>query len=443
MTRPGASRWLMPLFAVAAIVVCLFSFAQRARAGSSGSQGRAAVPQAVPSNAARIVPAAAASTQPSASASAVPDKPETPAAPTDAPPLAEAGAAGTSAEKSEKPAHEEPDFTSIPTGAGLPVVVDIAVAVNEVQSFDDVKGEFEATTDLRLRWLDPRLRYRATGIASKYTEYRGKAAEERLAKLWVPNVDVSNRVETTGYVGHRLRVFADGQVETMVRTAGRYKTDINVQNFPFDTQGLKQTMIVRDQTTDEVVLHFDKDDEEFSRAASAVQLESWKIGDVDLDSDLASGWNGDRYSRVTASLIVTRYPSTGLTTIFIPLLASLLIPLLAIWMNRTTPEGFEVEAFELANVGIGGLFSVIALSYAVSSAYGSIAGSDNTVTRLFALNYATLAISLGIVVMLFRCNLVLRHFGPYVHEQVFKFVLWALPLLTLGTSLAFVLIAAC
>ena len=112
-------------------------------------------------------------------------------------------------------------------------------------------------------------------------------------------------------------------------------------------------------------------------------------------------------------------------------------------MNRTTPEGFEVEAFELANVGIGGLFSVIALSYAVSSAYGSIAGSDNTVTRLFALNYATLAIALGVVVLLFRCNLVLRYFGPYVHEQVFKFVLWALPLLTLGTSVAFVFIAAC
>jgi len=125
------------------------------------------------------------------------------------------------------------------------------------------------------------------------------------------------------------------------------------------------------------------------------------------------------------------------------LLASLLIPLLALWMNRATPEGFEVEAFELANMGIGGLFSVIALSYAVSSAYGSIAGSDNTVTRLFALNYATLAVALVVVVVFFQRNVVLRHFGPYVHEQVFKFLLWALPVLTLGTSIAFVLIAAC
>ena len=64
-------------------------------------------------------------------------------------------------------------------------------------------------------------------------------------------------------------------------------------------------------------------------------------------------------------------------------------------------------------------------------------------TRLFALNYATLAISLGVVVLLFRGNLVLRCFGPYVHEQVFRFVLWAVPLLTLCTALSFVLVAAC
>jgi hypothetical protein len=232
---------------------------------------------------------------------------------------------------------------------------------------------------------------RSSGVASQYIEYRGKAAEERLEKLWVPNIDIANRVETSGYVGHRLRIFADGQVETMTRANGRFKTDVDVQQFPFDKQGLKQTLVVREQTTDEVVMHFDKDDQEFSRALNSARLDLWKIGDVELDADEASGWNGDRYSRVTASLIVSRFPSTGLTTIFIPLLASLLIPLLALWMNRTTPEGFEVEAFESANMGIGGLFSVIALSCAVSSAYSGIAGSDNTVTRLFALNYATLA----------------------------------------------------
>jgi hypothetical protein len=199
---------------------------------------------------------------------------------------------------------------------------------------------------------------------------------------------------------------------------------------------------VREQTTDEVVLRFDKDDVEFSRVSRRATLDGWTPGLVDLDATILPGWNGDRYSRVTASLFVDRTLTTALAPIFIPLVASLLIPLLAIWMNRATLEGFEIEAFELANMGIGGLFSVIALSFAIYSSYSVIAGGDNTVTRLFALNYATLALSLGIVVALFQYNLVHRWFGPYLHQQFFKWLSWALPVLTLGTSVAFLLVAA-
>jgi hypothetical protein len=429
VTRQRLARVLASVLGVFALAVCLLCSARRAHAGGenpsakkpvSGQTAPVADTQSAPP--VNVVPAVVApgTLVPSSSGRAAEPAPESD---------------GTAAAKLE--------LTSLPVDGGLPVMVNIGVFVIELRSFDDVKGEFEATTDLRLRWKDPRLRFRGTGLSGKYKEYRGKEAEERIEQLWSPNVDVPNRLEVSGYVGHRLRVFPDGQIETIVRSTGRYKTDVDVQNFPFDMQALKQTMVVRDQTTDQVMLKFDKEDERFSRAAADVRLESWGIGDVDLDSDLVSGWNGDRYSRVSASLHVRRSTSTGLTTIFIPLLASLLIPLLTLWMNRATREGFEVDAVELANMAIGGLFSVIALSYAVSSAYSTIAGSDNTVTRLFALNYATLALSLGIVVFLYRGNLVRRWFGPYVHEQVFRFVLWAVPLLTLATSVAFVLAAAC
>lgn len=457
MTRPRLARALIPLLAILALAVCLVCSGQRARAAGDASakkpaaakttpgalvQGhpatKAVTPKSVPSVSAPVVAAIVQDTAPEQAGKA-----EAMALKSLPPPPSSAGSAEPAIEHVGKASTEEPDLTAIPVAGGLPVMVNIGVFVVELQAFDDVKGEFEATTDLRLRWMDPRLRFRGTGAVSKYVEYRGKEAEERLGKLWVPNVDVANRAETSGYVGRRLRLFSDGQIETIVRSTGRYKIDVNVQNFPFDVQSLKQTMVVRDQTTDEVMLHFDREDEEFSRAAADVAFESWQIGDVDLDADLAGGWNGDRYARVTASLLVKRATSTGLTTIFIPLLASLLIPLLTLWMNRATHDGFEIEAFELANMGIGGLFSVIALSFAVASSYSSIAGSDNTVTRLFALNYATLAISLGVVVLLFRGNLVLRCFGPYVHEQVFRFVLWAVPLLTLCTALSFVLVAAC
>jgi uncharacterized Tic20 family protein len=234
----------------------------------------------------------------------------------------------------------------------------------------------------------------------------------------------------------------DGRVELITRATARYKTHVEAETFPFDRQHLPLELMMREQTTDEVVLRFQKEDVEFSRIATGAEIDGWNPGLVDLRPKVVAGWNGDRYSGVTASLFIDRVPSTGIAPIFIPLVASLLIPLLAIWMNRATDEGFEIEAFELANMGIGGLFSVIALSFAIYTAYPILAGGDNTVVRLFGLNYATLAGALGIVVMLFQYNLPLRWFGPYVHQEFFRYITWALPVLTFALSLAFLLLAA-
>ncbi|HVJ88775.1 MAG TPA: hypothetical protein VM580_03160, partial [Labilithrix sp.] len=336
----------------------------------------------------------------------------------------------------------EAELTTIPIGKGLPVRVSVGVFFLEITAFDDTKGEYEATVDVRLRWYDPRLTFSAKEMLRGYKEYRGKAAEEHLEKMWSPNVDVKNRFEVGPYVGRRLRVFPDGLVETITRTTAKYKTHVNPESFPFDRQQLAVELIVRDATTDDVRLRFEKEDVEFSRAARTAKLDGWDVGIVDLTRSAVAGWNGDRYSTVTATLVVDRQPDSAIASVFIPLIASLLIPLLALWMNKAGEDGFEVDAFELANMGIGGLFSVIAISFAIYSSNPVIASSDNTVTRLFGLNYAALAISLAVVVIFFRYELPRRWWGRYVQEEAFHYLSWAVPLLSLATSIAFLLVAA-
>lgn len=334
------------------------------------------------------------------------------------------------------------DLKSIPIGKGLPVQVNVAVFFLELGSFDDTKGEFECTTDVRLQWTDPRLAFDRKETLRGYREFLGKEAEEQLDRLWAPTVDVKNRLETGGYVGRRLRIFPDGRVESITRTTGKYKTTVNPETYPFDRQRLPLELIVREQTADDVLLVFDKDDVEFSRAGPDAKLDGWEPRVVDLTAGAISGWNGDRYSTATATLFVDRQAATSIAPVFIPLLASLLIPLLALWMNSTSEDGFKVDAFELANMGIGGLFSVIALSFAIYSANPIIASRDNTVTRLFALNYAALAVALTIVVVFFRYQLPRRWFGLHVQSEAFRFLAWATPLLSLATSVAFLLAAA-
>ena len=127
--------------------------------------------------------------------------------------------------------------------------------------------------------------------------------------------------------------------------------------------------------------------------------------------------------------------------IFLPLFASLLIPLMAIYMNRVEDGEFKIEAFELSNIVIGGLFAVIALNFTVNSAYPMLGAADNTVTRLFGLNYLVLGIAAAIIITLFRFNLVQRAFGKYVQEQLYLSIVWAGPLLVLATAIALLLVA--
>ncbi|CAA7616537.1 hypothetical protein [Magnetospirillum sp. SS-4] len=335
-----------------------------------------------------------------------------------------------------------PPLTSIPTGKGLPVVVRTGLFVNHVESFDDNKGTFEATTDLRLTWFDTRLRYPAEEGLHGYKEYRASAAEEELARIWTPRIRHLNRVGEPSFIERRLRLFPNGMVEVIARTTAVYKVTVDTTKFPFDRQALPIELMVHEDTVETVDMDFTSDDVSFSRVAKSVEIGGWTPGLVRLNRDLVKGWNGDRYAKVAVMIDVGRVAVESLSTIFIPLFASLLIPFLATWMNKAVEGEFEVEAFELGNVIIGGLFAVIALSFTISSAFPALMAGDNTVTRLLALNYVALAVGTIITVVFYRYRLPATWFGPYVQEQAFGFLSWAFPVLFIATGVAFVMIAA-
>jgi len=345
------------------------------------------------------------------------------------------------ASTTEKPADAAP-LVSVPTGKGLPVVVRAALFFNQIQAFNDNQNTFEATTDLRLSWFDLRLRYPAEEGLNGYKEYRVSAAEAELAKMWTPRIRLVNRVGEPTFSERRLRIFPDGRVETIARTTATYKVPVDLSRFPFDHQSLLIELVVQEDTIETVDLDFSSEDVAFSRVASSVEMDGWTPGLVNLKRELVAGWNGDRYARVLAALDVRRVASSTIATIFIPLFASLLIPFLATWMNRAVDDGFEVEAFELANVIIGGLFAVIALGFTISSAYPNLVSSDNTVSRLLGLNYVALAVGLVITVVFYRYRMPARWFGAHVQEQMFAFLSWAFPLMFIAIGLALVAVSA-
>ncbi len=148
------------------------------------------------------------------------------------------------------------------------------------------------------------------------------------------------------------------------------------------------------------------------------------------------------HARVVASLEIAREPGSVIAPIFIPLFASLLIPLPGIWMNRVEDGVFQIETFEFVNLIVGGLFAVIALNFTVNSTYQALGSGDNPVSRLFGLNYADPGRQPD---GQHRCcsasTWSSRWFGPYVQEQLYMFLVWAVPLLVLVTAASVILVA--
>jgi hypothetical protein len=329
----------------------------------------------------------------------------------------------------------------VPTDKGLPVIVRTAVQVIDASAVDEAGRAFEGTVDLRLRWEDARVEFDPGGEVGGIVDVRGEPAEARLSEIWAPDVALANLAGPPSFQTRRLRIFPDGRVELMQRTTARFTTAFDVEKFPFDRQLLPVELEEQREPSQRVVLDFRQDDVEFSRPAEGLSIDGWRPGLLHLRRATVPGWHGESQARVRAALEVTRDPTRTVAVIFLPLAAAILIPLLALWLQRVDDGEIRIETLELTNILIGGLFALVALNFTISSSFPGLIDGDNTVTRLLGLNYLCLALSLVINIAVFRYNVVGRLFGRHVLNQTFRYLTWALPLLVLATATAIILVA--
>jgi hypothetical protein len=331
--------------------------------------------------------------------------------------------------------------TGLPTLSGLPIRVNAAVTFVEIESFNENTATFKATVDVRLRWKDLRLRRPAAEAADPPRVLRGLEAQAELATLWVPDVELANQRGNPSYTTAGLRIFPDGQLELTRRTTAEFATPHEAERFPFDRQQLQVELAIRSRTSDVVALGCDQRDLDASRAAAGAHLDGWTLLHVTLRGEPLAGWYGATHARVVASLEIARHPGPTATAIAIPVLATLLIPLLVIWLNRVKDGQLQLEAHQLINLLIGGLFAVIALNLSINTRYTALSAGDNLVNRLLALCYVTLGISFLINLLLVRFRVAERLLGRYAQEQCYLVLRWAFPVLVLTMAGAMILSA--
>lgn len=333
------------------------------------------------------------------------------------------------------------DPTELPWGQGFPVLIRAGLSFVEVQAITENEGTFTATVDMRLRWRDLRLAYPANAKAAGYQEYRNDAAEKRLGEIWNPGVVFANMVGEPTYQKRGLRISPNGQVELMQRTTATFTASFPLDKFPFDRQKLNVDLVSRLEPVQRVQLDFRQDELEFSNTRYVTEIDGWIPGLVELAQAPVAAWRGEINTGMQVALVVKRDQGSLLATIFVPLFASLLIPLLVVWLNRIEDGEFVVDSFELTNISIGGLFAVVALNFTVNSSFVNLAVGNNPVMQLFGLNYAILGLSIAIGIALYRFNAIKKLAGPYIQEEFFTYINWAIPVLVFSTGAAMMAMA--
>ncbi|MBF0307403.1 MAG: hypothetical protein HQL41_17350 [Alphaproteobacteria bacterium] len=323
----------------------------------------------------------------------------------------------------------------LPWGRGFPVMVRAGIAFVDLKGIDENEGTFTATVDVRLRWRDLRRKFPASEAgANGYMDFWDDAAERKLTEIWHPHATLANLVGEPEYQKRTLRIAPDGQVEILQRTTGTFTADFPLDKFPFDRQKLAVRMVSRLESTQKVAFDYRQDEVEFSNTRYFTEIDGWEMGLVELSQAPVPAWRGDKNTGMEAALVIQRDQPSLVATIFVPLMASLLIPLLTVWLNKAENGEFAVDGFELTNISIGGLFAVVGLNFTINSTYVNLATGDNPVMRLFALNYFLLGLTIAIGMLLYRFHVVKLIWGPHIQDELFVYLNWALPVMTFGAA---------
>ena len=322
-----------------------------------------------------------------------------------------------------------------PPDVTLPMRVSTGLFVVQVDAIEDASDRFVALVDWRLSWRDARLAWAASPKLAERRELSGSAAREKLAQIWTPGIQMANLDGAPEITDEDLYLHSDGQIEWVRRLRGRFKASFDATSFPLDRQALAIDIVSPVYTLGRLNLASDQASRDFTGHAQ-LSLAGWTFGRVWFRPSTFTRWNGAPHSEMRIELTAQRQLAPYIFPIFVPIAAVLLVPLLSLWLNRWHAQSFVVEPFELMNVTTGGLFATIALTLAVYSVYPFLNSGENLVGRLFALNYVLLGISMLAILLLFKPQMAERPpLSPYVAREIYFFILWSMPALTLVTSI--------
>jgi hypothetical protein len=114
----------------------------------------------------------------------------------------------------------------------LTLTIRLEVAVNSILAVDDARQTITSSLLIKILWEDPYVAWHSTN----YSGLTSMDTEKDL--IWTPHVYLMNSVQKINFLDtlKYLLVFANGQVQAHVDLFEETQCDMNMANYPYDTQ---------------------------------------------------------------------------------------------------------------------------------------------------------------------------------------------------------------
>ncbi len=211
-----------------------------------------------------------------------------------------------------------------PGAAGGATQVKIGVYLMDIDEIDDVRQRFSVDMFLRVSWHDPRL---ALPEGARSTQYRIFPLDD----IWSPKGLVVNDRGLNPQLQRVARVDALGNVVYRMRFYGELLADMNLKEFPFDSQILPIQFVSYEFRPDELQFVLDGDVDDWVKPFS---VEGWKFKILEPEfHDFSVPAAGIALPQFTFRVQAQRNSQYYFLTMFLPMTLIVLMAWSAFWLQ--------------------------------------------------------------------------------------------------------------
>ena len=211
---------------------------------------------------------------------------------------------------------------SRPNAGGPPDEIDVRAGLLDIVEIQDREKLFTVDLYVEIGWLDPRLALpepSATGLRTF-----------PLDDIWTPRLTVINNRGLDSLLPELATVDAAGNVIARLRVAGPLAVDLQLRDFPFDTQRLPIEIVSYQYAPDEIVF---SEDSELIATLDEFSGDGWNYSAVAPESTVFRLKDDGRGAAgLTFALTAERDPTFYLFTLALPMTLILFLAWMAHWI---------------------------------------------------------------------------------------------------------------